>query len=337
MKKILFVFAALTIAFFGIWTLKLRQPLNPSDPYASGLNDGRPWWESAPGETPTPDADWVLDPEIPQNYIPVLGGEELYMVIDENGNVVKYRHRIRQEDGSWLWEDIDPNIPQNYVPVEGLKDVYMVTDLDGTVHYYKYTRNSDDTYFFTEVDANGNPLADPVQESVPKDNNEIPLNYVRIDGTNIYAVYNEHGVLIGYRERVQNEDGSYSWVDVDPPAASQGGSTNEWLNLGIPTVSLPPMNQQQPLQPNGGQVQTQVPSGTGGNISIIDNSIQTEKGYRQQESYTDQKHENGWVIVYETIVTKEYDGNGDLISTKKEGPTEINRYPESEVSSQLSH
>ncbi len=324
MKKILAVFAALLIAFIGIWTLKLRAPLKPVDPFATGLTDGKPWWEINPGEAPTPDDEWVLDPEIPSNYIPVLGGHELYMVIDEDGRVIKYRQRIQQEDGSWIWEDVDPNIPQNYVPVEGLKDVYMVKDADGTIHYYKYTRNSDDTYYFTEVDENGNPIRNEVTENIPKDNNEIPLNYVRIDGTNIYAVYNEHGVLIGYKERVQNADGTYSWVDVDAPAQNQqSGSNFNWNQQGIPTITPPP-------QQSGTQIQQ------GGSSSVvIDGYIPTEKGYRSVDSFTEQKRQNGWVIVTETIITKEYDKNGELISTKKEGPTEINRYPESEVSNQL--
>ena len=309
MKKVFIVLVALVVAFIGIWTLKLRSPLTPSDPYANGLEDDAPWWETSNGEAPTPDSDWVLDHEIPENYIPVLGGDELYMVVDDNGKVIKYRHRVKQDDGSWKWEDVDPNIPQNYEPVEGLENVYKTTDVDGKVHYYRYTRNDDDSYFFTEVDEHGNPLVDDTPQG-----DEIPPNYVRIDGTNIYAVYNEYGVLIGYKERVQNADGTYSWCDVDAPTSS----SNDYTGGGIPNSSASTGN-----------------SGTT-NVTVVNDGVeQTNKGYKEQESYTDTKHENGWVIVYETIVTRQYDNQGNLVSTKKDGPTEVNRFPETEVNSDL--
>ena len=59
------------------------------------------------------------------------------MVVDEEGNIIKYRQRTLQEDGSWLWEDVDPNIPANYEAVPGLENVYKVTEADGSVHYYR--------------------------------------------------------------------------------------------------------------------------------------------------------------------------------------------------------
>lgn len=311
MKKILIVLALLIVAFFVIWTLKLRAPLSPDNSYTNGDED-RPWWEIAANQTPTPDEDWILDHEIPDNYIPVLGGDELYMVIDEDGNIIKYRQRVQLEDGTWVWEDVDPNIPQNYVPVPGLDNVYMVTDIDGTVRYYKYTRNADDTYFFTEVDKNGNPLVDDTPEG-----DVVPLNYVRIDGTNIYAIYNEHGVLIGYKERVLNPDGTYSWVDCDAPTQK---STNEI----VPNTGEIPGAKKEEEQYKDPEI-----VGTG-KVNITTGGFEYGKSYVEEETYTDTKHENGWVIIYETIVKRTYDSSGELISTKKEGPNEVNRVPETE-------
>lgn len=304
MKKlvgIIIILVVLIMIFLGLWAIKLNTPIEQPDSYING-NTETPWWENSNGEAPTPDEDWILDHEIPENYIPVLGREELYMVIDENGNIIKYRQRTKQEDGSWLWEDIDPNIPQNYEPVAGLENVYKVVDPDGSVHYYLYTRNSDDTYFFIEVDEYGDPLIDNTPNG-----DEIPANFIRIEGTNIYAVYNEYGVLIGYKERIENPDGSYTWVDVDAPATSSGIINGQG---GIPNSSSN--------------------SNSSSNITIVDNSNKVQKGYTEQHSYTDTKHENGWVIVYETIVTKTYDEKGNLTSTKSEGPTEVNRIPETE-------
>jgi len=309
----LIVFTVLVAVFVGLWAFKLRQPLTPTDPYASGLTDGMPWWQTSNGEAPIPDAGWVLDhdiPEnyIPENYIPVLGGDELYMEVDENGNIIRYRQRTQQEDGIWVWETVDPNIPDNYEPVEGLENVYKVTGIDGTVRYYKYTRNSDDTYFFTEIDANGNPIK---SDALTED--EIPANYIRVEGTNIYAVYNEYGVLVGYKKRVQNADGTYSWVDVEAPTQDNGD-----IQAGSGII------------PNIG-METGAGAEAGGNVTITSGDInETQKGYSEEKIYTDVQHNNGWVIVYETIVTNTYDKSGDLVSTKTDGPTEINRFPETE-------
>lgn len=309
MKKTALLLSILVIAFIGIWILKLNTPLTPSDPYASGLSGEQPWWERLPeGTAPTPDDAWILDPEIPANYIPVLNGNELYMVINEDGKIIKYRQRTRQDDGSWVWEDIDPNIPENYVAVEGLDNVYRVDGTDGSVKYYKYTRNDDDTYYFTEVDKNGNPLKSNTPEG-----NEIPPNYVRVDG-NIYAVYNEYGVLIGYKERVLQEDGTYAWIDAAAPQQNNGQSNGG----GIPGVV--------DVQGNG----------SGGDIYIITGGdSQTKTGYQETNTFTETVQENGWTIVYETTITSTYDLSGNLISTKKDGPTEINRFPTTSINSDI--
>ena len=113
---------------------------------------GENWWLN---NDESVDSDGVLDPEIPLNYIPVPGSIELYMVIDDDGNIVKYRERKQQEDGSWVWKDVNPDIPADYEPAPGLDNVYKVTNKDGTVSYYKYIRNDDDTFAFIPVDENG--------------------------------------------------------------------------------------------------------------------------------------------------------------------------------------
>ena len=307
MKKIVVILVVLIAAFLIVWTVKLKTPLVAADPYADGLSTERPWWEVLPeGATPTPDDAWVLDPEIPENYIPVLNGDELYMVIDDDGKILKYRQRTKQDDGSWLWSDVDPNIPENYVAVEGLENVYMLQAEDGAVRYYKYTRNEDDTYFFTEVDAQGQEL---VQE-VPV-NDEIPPNFVRVAG-NVYAIYNEYGVLIGYKERVLREDGSYAWIECDPPVQENQPTG------GIPGFEI-----------GGG-------SGSGGDIYIVTGDDgETKTGYVETNTQTETNQEEGWTVVYETTIIKTYDMSGTLISTKKEGPTEINRFPTTSINTDI--
>lgn len=320
MKKLLLILGALIAIFIVVWALRMGSPLTPNNPFVGGLSSDAPWWERLPsGETPQPDDSWTLDPEIPGNYIPVLGAEELYMVVNENGAIKEYRHRIKQTDGSWVWETVNPDIPQNYEPVEGLDNVYRVVEADGAVHYYRYHRNSDDTYYFIEVDEQGNEIE---KDIAPTNNDGIPANYVRVDGTNVYAIYNEHGVLIGYKERVKTEDGSYGWRDCDAPSAQGGGQGSSWGwgdigNGGIPGAVVPGT------------------TGQGGNITIINGETGEKKGYAETRTTTETREENGFTVVYETTVTYEYDLQGSLIKTSKEGPTEINRFPTTAISSDI--
>lgn len=58
-----------------------------------------PWYETK-YQAPKADDEWTLDPEIPLNYIPVPGEDELYMVVDDSGNITNYRKRVKQADGS---------------------------------------------------------------------------------------------------------------------------------------------------------------------------------------------------------------------------------------------
>lgn len=307
MKKILWLAGILVVVFVAIWIIKLNSAPDPTNPFNEANAAAKEWWETTNPTPPTPDEKWILDPEIPDNYIPVLNSDELYMVINEEGKIEKYRHRTKMEDGTWVWEDVDPNIPENYVAVEGLENVYMVEGADGSVRYFRYTRNDDDTYFFTEVDAEGNPIVNdtPVGD-------EIPPNYIRIEGTNVYAVYNEYGVLIGYKERVYNEaTGQYEWINTEKPEKN-----NDY------TYSLEDITTPTP-QP-------------GGDIYIIDGGRETvEDGYIEREQKTTTQQENGWTVVYETIITKKYDKNGNLVSTKKDGPTEVNRFPTTSVSTEI--
>jgi hypothetical protein len=210
--------------FIGLWTVKAQtvagMPDNTTN-YASGA------WQGYDGKSEV-SPEWILDPEIPENYLPVPGRKELYMVIDDDGHITGYRQRTKQTDGSWLWADVNPDIPENYEVTE-IKDVYKVTDANGKVSYYKYIRNEDDTFAFVPVDQNGNPLTETPKGS------EIPENYRRVTG-NIYAVLNEYGVIIGYKERRSNADGTFTWVDCKKPVIKQD---NGITNIPGATPSVP--------------------------------------------------------------------------------------------------
>lgn len=201
------------------WYFKLLG-IEPTEP--SGPNDSTPnWWEVT--SLPQADPEWVLDPEIPSNYIPVPGESDLFMIIDQDGIIMEYVRRVKQADGSWLWEyNVNPNIPDNYEAVPGLVDVYKVVAEDGIIKYYKYIRNEDDTFAFVEVDRYGKKL-NPVEED---DSGIIPDNY-RLIRNNVYGVYNEHGVCTGYKKRMYDEaTGKYYWIDAQSP---NDETTNEKL------------------------------------------------------------------------------------------------------------
>ena len=118
--------------FFVTWGVKAKTPINRP----SNLEEEQetPWYENK-YTSPQAGEEWTLDPEIPLNYIPVPGQDELYMVVDDSGKIIGYRHRTKQADGTWVWEDVNPDIPDNYEKVDGLENVYKVTDANGKTSY----------------------------------------------------------------------------------------------------------------------------------------------------------------------------------------------------------
>ena len=155
------------------------------------------WYETR-YTAPTAEEEWTLDPEIPVNYLPVAGEDEVYMVLDDSGNIVGYRHRTQQEDGSWLWTDIEDPNAEHYEKVDGLDHIYKVTDKDGTSSYQQYVRNEDGSYAYVPVNENGVPLDDGADATTID-----TTHYVHKSG-NVYGLYNDNGVLTGYRERVKD-------------------------------------------------------------------------------------------------------------------------------------
>ena len=227
MKSLSILFVSLFLAFIGAWFYKANIPIQRPNEVLNGEMIEGAWWQSSTVKKNTDDS-WKLDPTIEPNYIPVPGEEDLFMVIDINtGEILCYKRRTRQLDGSYKWETVDPNIPDNYEPVKGLENVYKVTDENGNVSYKKYIRNKDDTYAFIDVDEFGNPL------NYNSDATTIDGKHVHISG-NTYKLLDENGVVIGYDKRVQNEDGSFSWVPIDMPDIQ--AIADEWSNMGSNTA-----------------------------------------------------------------------------------------------------
>ena len=102
MKRITLTFMILLSVFFTIWGVKMKHPINRPENVKEDTET--PWYETK-YQAPKADDEWTLDPEIPLNYIPVPGEDELYMVVDDSGNITNYRKRVKQADGSWVWQD----------------------------------------------------------------------------------------------------------------------------------------------------------------------------------------------------------------------------------------
>lgn len=308
MRKLVLLFCFLQILFGTLWVVKAKAPEERPDSYAYGTDEQAGAWWLQSEDLPEVGEEWYLDPEIPENYVPVLGEDELYMVVGEDGKIEGYRRRIRQEDGTWLWKDENPDIPEEYEAVEGLDNVYKVTNPDGSVKYLRYIRNEDDTYCFVEVDEHGKEIKEETADGMV-----IPENYHRVQG-NVYAVVNEHGVVTGYMERILDSDGTYHWQECEKPTSSNKGTNGR---------------EKADKADTSGKGENKGNRTEGDGITILNPGISKEEisggGYVETETIVDKKTSGGWIITYQTVVTRTYDANGKLISTKKDGPREVSK------------
>lgn len=341
MKRLMLLFILLFGVFLGTWAYKISKPVARPDEYAQGYDKtAGQWWNTGDSSA---DEDWTFDYTVPLNYIPVPGEKDLFMEVDNDGNIIAYHKRVLQADGSYNWETVNPDIPENYEPVEGLENVYKVTDADGNVRYLKYIRNEDDTYAFVEVDEYGNML------NHNTDATTIDGKHVHITG-NTYSLLNDAGVVIGYEKRVQNPDGTFSWTPTEIPSISDIGN-NLSLNLpaggslqspGLDTSGLDAMAQQMAeanaaaangvgdtynitINNNGdGSANQMLQDGSQnqGENQIIQNADGT---HTEVQTIRETKVIDGYSTTYETLVKKTYDSYGNLINSFQEGPYEVSK------------
>ncbi len=292
MKSITITLCVLLIAFFGVWTIKTKMPVERPDNLET---EGVMAWYMSDYSSPTVDDEWMLDPTIPDNYVPVPGEDELYMVVDTSGQITGYKHRYPLEDGTWAWEDANPDIPDNYELIAGSENLYKVTDTDGNISYCLYVRNEDNTYAFVPCDEFGTPYYDGEDADV------IATNYQHEDG-NIYSVYNKDGVKIGNAERVKNDDGSFTWKNSD-------GTSNT-------TTAEEPNNSKD------NKITMKSDNDKDENSNTKTNK---DGSYVKTTKSTSTETKDGYKITYETTVTNTYDKNGNLIFSQTDGPNEISR------------
>lgn len=294
MKRTLIVFMALLSAFFVLYGIKVRHAINR--PVNQTADYQIPWYEAKFSSLDTGD-EWILDPEIPVNYIPVPGNQELYMVIGDDGKITGYRQRTKQIDGSWNWTDT--NAPDTGIHIAAVKDkgsLFKFTD-EEVVSYQKYIRNPDNSYAFVETDENGTEL--DIGTSA-----DLITDMYQQYSDNIYSLYNEYGVLLGYRERVLDE-GQYYWREADLSSSSGTGLTSLKERLHQLTGS------------------TENPSAFPDD-AVLQETLQ-DGSYTVTKKSTNTVTENGCTVMYETVIYYTYDAEGNLLNTRKEGPVEVSR------------
>lgn len=299
MKSIIITFGLLLVAFFSSWGIKANVFVERP----SNLDTGQtiPWYMSG-SSSPTVSDEWQIDPSIPDNYVPVPGEDELYMIVDTDGTIIGYKHRYLNEEGVWVWEDVNPDIPDNYELVAGSENLYKVTDENGNVSYYLYVRNDDNTYAFVPCDEFGTPYYDGEDADI------ISENYVHEDG-NIYTHYNDNGVKDGYAERTENEDGSYTWKYSD--------GTNKQSTAQLPETTT---ESNADSSASGNKIEI-----TANNNENSNKHVNEDGSYTTTNVSTNTVTEDGYNVTYKTTVINTYNKDGELIFTKTEGPEEISR------------
>lgn len=306
MNKLLIILIGMLIVLGCIWYFKSSAPAERHSDAVYDETLGQ-WWSTSNLTDVSVDKNWILDPEIPINYVPVIGEEEVYMVLNEDGTVNRYRKRMKNGD-MWIWEDlIEEDEPVSFKPT-ALTDVYAYkSDEDDTEKLYQYFRNEDGSYAYVEVDSNGNLIG----YDRPNGNN-IPSNFVSVDGNNIYAAIDEHGVIIQFWERKIDDMGAVTWVQIANPYAVSfsSGSSYNWGDGFRPSSGG---------GIGGGIGDTSLPNADLPQLDLTDGQTTSTETFRETETV------GGWKITYETVYTYVYNRDGSLYSTLKDGPNEVER------------
>lgn len=140
------------------------------------------------------------------------------------------------------------------------------------------------------VNENGVPLDDGADATTID-----TTHYVHKSG-NVYGLYNDNGVLTGYRERVKDGE-NYVWKVTDPPKSSTS-DLQEWSeakkdNANQGDLSADSGDGTQNSGNNGVIV-----GGSGAESSQIDNGDGT---YTKTETNVSTKTEDGYCITYDRI------------------------------------
>ena len=325
MKKLILTLAASVVVMGSVLYFKSTTPTKRNNTVEYSKDAGV-WWDTTLWSNVKTDTEWILDPEIPVNYVPVIGLDETYMVLNDDGTVNRYRKRVKDDAGNWVWSDvIEDDMPVSFIPSIIDDDIYTYIGSGGEEEYYRYVRNGDDSYAFVPVDENGNDVG----YEFPK-GDSFPENFVLVED-NLYASLDDHGVIIKLWERYINELGAVKWQELRLPyqTAGSGVINPSYTHLSPDVTDM--TGKMAPETTSSTQTltvttATELPDG----ITLLDGQTYNT------ETFTESKTAGGWKVTYKTVYTYIYNSDGSLYATHKDGPNEIERVQIFEQHSQLS-
>jgi len=237
--------------------------------------------------------------------------------ISPSGTVNRYRRRVKDEAGNWVWSDIiEDDMPVSFRPSAVDDDIYSYIGSSGEEELYRYVRNGDDSYAFVPVDGNGEDIGYEVPQG-----EYILDNFVLVDG-NIYASLDDHGVIVKLWERNINELGAIYWQEIHRPYQNAGsGITDPFTNWDNNHLS---------------PVTAEITISESTSITPPNGVCLSEGQTFSTETYTESKTTGGWEVTYETVYTYIYNADGSLFATYMDGPNEVERVQVVEQRSDLS-
>lgn len=328
MQKLLITLTALVLLFGGLWAYKLKTAkIEKTSETVETVKKDMWWLEDTDYSIEDVEEEWLLDATIPSNYVPVPDADELYMVIDDNGNIIEYRHRYKLEgdEDTWYWETVEEEKESEFKPVEGKEGLFYKLNDKGEKEYYKYIRNEDNTYAYVRVDENGSSLE--LKENIEKveETQKIPENFIEIKD-DLFAVLNDNNVVIGYVNKDTDENNNILWSEI-----TQGEIENKLENEKKPTISITtkeplvvtsPVITTKPPVVTTAPVHSDTPTAT---VTTKPSENETDKSYTKEVTELSTKIVGDYKITYETTYIYTYDADGILISTKKGATKEISR------------
>ena len=133
MNKLIIILAVMLVVLGCVWFFKSTTPTEERNDTVNITEDDK-WWDTSLLSNIKTDTAWMLDPEIPVNYIPVIDQEEVYMVLNDDGTINRYRRRYKDEEGDWVWEDIiEDDMPVSFKPVPGEDNIFSYGPLPSIV------------------------------------------------------------------------------------------------------------------------------------------------------------------------------------------------------------
>lgn len=149
----------------------------------------------------------------------------------------------------------------------------------------------------------------------------IPDNYIKVPGTsNLYMITDSDDKVTDYVIRTINEDGSSGW---------------EIYNSNISSLLSHVEGNVYKYVKDNVTYYFEYSENTDGtyNLDYLENYEEDTSNTVKTESVRETKYEDGFVVVYETVIYKTYNAAGELINTRTEGPNVISRSKETGVDS----